>query len=505
MTAQTGIAGDPPSREDVASRYLVDDPGIRAELDRLARLAAMICETPMSAVALIVGERQLLLGRFGLEPEVTAREHSFCAHAMYQVGCMTVPDARADSRFADNPFVTGAPGIRFYAGEPLVTDSGAPLGGICVMDSTPRASLTDDQVESLRTLASAAIAHLEKWRTAADYSDHSAGSQREFDRLNRRFDALAEALPQLVWSATETGTADYFNGHWCRFTGAPAVDSCGEGWLRFLHPDDVDHASTVWADAVRNGGLYSVEYRLRRHDGEYRWMVARGLPVHDDFGTVLRWVGTCTDIDERVRTGELLELMSHELSHRIKNMFSVVQGLITLTLRPRPDLADLNRALQSRMVSLGRAHDLVRPRVVGGTSWRSETTLHEMVRRLMEPLLSEGLPRLRLSGDDVLVNEHAATPIALFFNELATNSLKHGAFSTENGWVELTVAQGDTIVVQWREIGGPKLEGTPQAGFGTRLALLSVERQLGGKLDLAWHRDGLVATASIPARQLSPA
>jgi len=504
MTAIDITDGDPPSREDVAHRYVVDDAGVRAELDRLSRLAAMICETPMAAVTLIVGDKLLLLGRAGLSGSEAARDGSFCVHAMYQVGCMTVSDAHDDARFAQNPLVLAAPFVRFYAGEPLVADNGAPLGSLCVMDSQPRPSLNAAQVDALRTLATAAMAHLEKWRTAHDWSDHSEGSRRELDRLNRRFDALAEALPQLVWSAPEDGLSDYFNGHWCRFTGAPATASFGTGWLDFVHPDDVAAARQAWGDAVHDGGLYSVEYRLRRHDGEYRWVVARGLPVHDDFGAVVRWVGTCTDIDERVRTGELLELMSQELSHRIKNLFSVVQGLITLTMRNRPELADLNKALQTRMVSLGRAHDLVRPRVVGGVSWRSETTLHEMVRKLMEPLLSDGLPRLHITGDDVVINEQAATPLALFFNELATNSLKYGALSVEGGKVELNIVRGDAIAVQWREVGGPPITAEPVGAFGMRLAVLSVERQLGGKLELDWRHDGLVATAHIPVWQIGP-
>ena len=492
------------SRTEVAARYVDADAEVRTELDRLAALAARICVAPVAWVSVVVGTRKVILGSIGLAVREIARDHSFCAVAMYQTGCLTVPDARADARFAENPLVTAAPHIRFYAGEPLVADGGSPLGTLCVADMVPRDGLDAAQVEALGTLAAAAIAHLERWRTARE----SAGIARSRgDPLHRRFHVLAEALPQLVWSSTEDGQSDYFNDHWCRFTGAPAEASFGAGWLDFVHPDDQDKARAAWDGAVARGRDYAAEYRLRRHDGTWRWMVARGLPVHDDDGAVVRWVGTCTDIDERVRTGELLELMSQELSHRIKNLFSVVQGLITLTVRNRPEFADVNRALQSRMVALGRAHDLTRPRMIGGgTSWRSETTLHEMVRRLLEPLLEGELTRLRLSGDDVVVGEPAATPIALFMNEMATNSLKHGAFSAALGAVDLTVAAvGESVTITWREHGGPAITAPPKPGFGLRLAHMSIERQLGGKLDMAWHPEGLTATACVPTRQLTPA
>jgi PAS domain S-box-containing protein len=127
-----------------------------------------------------------------------------------------------------------------------------------------------------------------------------------------RFRALAEAMPQIVWMTDAQGQVDYYNARWGLYTGVPAEQALRQDWREALHPDDTRHAYIAWSDSVRDGTPYETEYRLRRHDGVYRWQLARGLPVHDVNGTVTRWFGTCTDIhdqklaEERARASERL-------------------------------------------------------------------------------------------------------------------------------------------------------------------------------------------------------
>lgn len=316
--------------------------------------------------------------------------------------------------------------------------------------------------------------------------------------MNRRFDTLADALPQLVWSSPADGLSDYFSKQWCQFTGAPATASHGTGWLDFVHPEDIPATTRAWGDSVATALPYEVKYRLRRHDGVWCWMLARGAPVLDETGQVIRWVGTCTDIDEQVRTGEALELMSQELSHRIKNLFTVAQGLISMAMRQHPELAPVNKALQARLASLGRAHDLVRPRISNGVVWRSETCLRELIQTLIKPYQDESVPRVTITGPDVVVSEQAATPLALYIHEMTTNSVKHGALGAAEGRLEITVAMEDELAIAWEEQGGPLVFASPSSSFGLRLANLSIERQLGGALAMDWNPDGLRAMARIP-------
>ncbi|MBX3595747.1 GAF domain-containing protein [Sphingomonas sp.] len=134
------------------------------EFDAIVALLRELCDAPMVLVSLVESERQRFLGRAGLDATETPRSVSFCAHAMDLPDTMVVPDATLDPRFAQNALVTGDPHIRFYAGAPLVTSSGVPLGALCVIDTVPRAGLTPVQARTMRVLAANVMTILEARR-----------------------------------------------------------------------------------------------------------------------------------------------------------------------------------------------------------------------------------------------------------------------------------------------------------------------------------------------------
>src|SRR5262249_1425890 len=116
-----------------------------------------------------------------------------------------------------------------------------------------------------------------------------------------QYRVLAEVMPQCIWTAGPDGQTDYFNQHWCEFSGLDPVQSLGAGWAAVVHPDDAAACFDAWSRAVRTGELFEAEYRMRRADGAYRWFLGRGLPVRDRQGRVVKWLGTATDIDDRKR------------------------------------------------------------------------------------------------------------------------------------------------------------------------------------------------------------
>ena len=138
---------------------MLDTPPER-EFDDLTYLAAQICDTPIALITLLDQERQWFKSCVGLTATETPRDISFCAHAILEHELLVIPDATADERFADNPFVTGEPHVRFYAGAPLVTPEGQALGTLCVIDTVPR-QLDQNQQEALRRLGRQVIALLE--------------------------------------------------------------------------------------------------------------------------------------------------------------------------------------------------------------------------------------------------------------------------------------------------------------------------------------------------------
>jgi PAS domain S-box-containing protein len=135
---------------------------------------------------------------------------------------------------------------------------------------------------------------------------------RESERSLR---LLTEAIPQLIWSATPDGAMDYCNRQLLKYTGKTLDEIHGDGWVNFLHPEDAGHITESWRTTVKTGKPFEVECRLRRADGQFRWTVSRGMPLRDGDGAIIRWYGTCTDMDDWKRAEGALRETQGELAH----------------------------------------------------------------------------------------------------------------------------------------------------------------------------------------------
>nr|WP_258191438.1 PAS domain-containing protein [Sphingomonas sp. PP-CE-3G-477] len=487
------------------SAYDVAGARAKGQLDDIVAFAAELCGAPVALLSLVEEEYQRFLARTGFDLEQTPRSMSFCAHAMHHHEVMEVPDAQADPRFVDNPLVTGEPYVRFYAGAPLVSSEGVPLGALCVLASAPREGLTRFQRDGLTLLAKAAMGRLDDRRSAREQAMAEAEARRTLEASDLKFRTLADTMPQMVWSTLPDGFHDYYNARWYEFTGAPAGTTDGEGWNDMFHPDDQDRAWAIWRQSLDTGEPYNIEYRLRHFDGTYRWVLGRALPVRDESGAITRWFGTCTDIHEQKLAYEEREIISQELSHRIKNIFAVIAGLIAFSARGKPEFAGIATDLRHRINALGRAHDFVRPHSANSRPAAAQNSLHGLLRELFEPYQRIDGARLSVTGDDVQIDDRSATPLALLFHELATNATKYGALATELGTVRIAVtANDDTVSLNWCEQGGPSVaKPTTPAGFGTQLIEMSAVRQLGGSVNRTWNDDGLIVDLTIPKAAFS--
>jgi PAS domain S-box-containing protein len=314
-----------------------------------------------------------------------------------------------------------------------------------------------------------------------------------------RFRTLADTMPQMVWSTLPDGYHDYYNARWYEFTGMPDGSTDGEAWNGMFHPDDQERAWSVWRHSLATGEPYYIEYRLRHHSGEYRWVLGQALPIRDSANQIVRWFGTCTDINETKIAQEEREVIAQELSHRIKNIFAVIGGIVSLAARTYPEASGFAAELRGRIIALGKAHDFVRPHSSASGPRDNPNSLKQLIAELMSPYKLSGEERVQIVGDDVIIDEAAATPLALAFHELATNAAKYGALSHSSGVVSIEIARGtDTARVIWRELGGSAGPMSDKQGFGSRLMTLSVEGQLRGKLTRRWEPQGLVAELDMP-------
>ena len=130
------------------------------------------------------------------------------------------------------------------------------------------------------------------------------------------FRLLAESMPQIVWITRADGWNTYFNQQWVDYTGLTLEESYGHGWVKPIHPDDQQRAWDAWQNATLHGASYSLECRLRRKDGKYKWWLTRGVPVLDEQGLVLKWFGTCTDIHKLKLADEELQ-QSHDVLYKL--------------------------------------------------------------------------------------------------------------------------------------------------------------------------------------------
>jgi PAS domain S-box-containing protein len=133
-----------------------------------------------------------------------------------------------------------------------------------------------------------------------------------------RFKAFAQAMPNHVWTATPDGLLDWFNERTYAYSGAAEGALDGRAWTAIVHPDDIDTAGIQWLEALTTGLVYEAEFRLRRHDGVYRWHLARAVPMRDEHDQIVRWVGTNTDINDLRATREALDKLTTHLEQQVE-------------------------------------------------------------------------------------------------------------------------------------------------------------------------------------------
>jgi two-component sensor histidine kinase len=269
-----------------------------------------------------------------------------------------------------------------------------------------------------------------------------------------------------------------------------------------IHPADRDRVRAAFTATRAVFGPYETDFRIMLGE-EVRWIAARGQG--EDLGIVGRTMfGIFLDVTGRKQAEEGHELLAGEMSHRVKNLLAIAAGLTQITSRTTASTEEMARELIQRLTALGRAHDLVRPLPEGQGS---AALLGDLMSVLLAPYDDLGAfsGRIRVAVERMGVGEGAATALAMVVHELATNSLKYGALSSDAGTLDVaTRTEADTFSLVWTERGGPPVEAPPKTGgFGSKLVQRSVAQQLGGTIHHDWAEGGLIVTVQLNRARLS--
>ncbi|MBU8900510.1 PAS domain-containing sensor histidine kinase [Corallococcus sp. M34] len=263
-------------------------------------------------------------------------------------------------------------------------------------------------------------------------------------RTERELRELAESMPQSVWIATPDGDITYVNQVMELFTGRPRELLLGRHWEDLIHPDDQVRSWEHWKRALDTGSFYEVEHRSRRHDGTYRWFLARGRPLKDERGRVLKWLGTSTDIHDmklaqeeaRRRAGfeqQLIGIVSHDLRNPISAILLAATALTrhTEALDERT-LKGLLRiqAIAERATRMVRdLLDFTQARLGGGLGMRkAELDLAVLARQVVDEVKATHVDRdvhLDIRGETR--GAWDADRLAQALINLITNALRHGS------------------------------------------------------------------------------
>ena len=260
-----------------------------------------------------------------------------------------------------------------------------------------------------------------------------------------------------------------------------------------IHPADRDRVQAAFTATRSVPGPYEIDFRIMVGP-DIRWISARGRAPEFDVPDAPMF-GIFLDVTGRKQAEEGSELLAGEMSHRVKNLLAIAAGLTQITSRSAASVEDMTGQLTQRLISLGRAHDLVRP--LPGEQGKA-ALLGDLMAVLLSPYEDTGAfsGRIRVAVPRMGVGEATATTLAMVVHELATNSVKHGALSAAAGTLDVSGRTEDGKVhITWAETGGPEVSHAPEmTGFGSRMIQRSVASQLAGSLSYDWQPSGLVAT-----------
>jgi PAS domain S-box-containing protein len=275
-----------------------------------------------------------------------------------------------------------------------------------------------------------------------------------------------------------------------------------EEMIAAIHPDDRHRKLAARDAAIAGHSDYDIEIRIITPRGEIRWLQFRGRASYRADGTPLSIAGISLDITDRKRAEEHRDLLAGELNHRIQNTLATVQSIARQTLRGAASLEEAQVAMESRLQSLSAATEML---ARGSGDW---ATLTEVVIAALHPFGVEQDQRFKIGGPILRLAPRIALAFALAIHELATNSVKYGSLSVDDGrvivsWDVVDGSSPDRLWFQWQEVGGPRVSRPTRTGFGSRMIERALAQEIGGTAEIDYRPRGVVFTAEAPLPEIT--
>ena len=315
------------------------------------------------------------------------------------------------------------------------------------------------------------------------------------EAANQRLSAFVSATADIIYQ---------MNANWREMRALQGrgflsdMDSPSIAWLdEYIFPEDQPHVLDAIARAVQNKKPFQLEHRVRRADGSVGWTLSRAVPLFDEAGEITEWFGAASDVTARKETEEHLRLVINELNHRVKNTLAMVQAVAAQTFRGDDDFSTAQEKFTARIKALAHATDLMT-----GHKW-VDASLRSVVDGVVGPYCSDAPERCDTSGPDIRLEPKTGISLSMALHELATNALKHGAWSNAAGKVSvqwtLRGSGPDALLrLEWRESGGPPVSAPSRRGFGSRLIERGLAAEMGGEARMRFEPTGLVCVIEAP-------
>lgn len=310
-------------------RYHILDTKPEVELDELAEIASVICDTPMSLITMVDKDRTWHKSKYGFDIEEVIRENSFCQHALHNPKeVFVVEDAQLDAKFIDNPFTKGDNAVRFYAGAPLVTPTGYVLGTICVVDTKPK-KITNVQKRALQILSKKAMDYLNSRKLIILQNDSIEMNALKLKKLT---DSAPCVIFQLKMSKNGKMKFDFLskgiNSTLPNFK-ADLIKESPELFFKFIHNDDLPYLKQSIQESFNNLSEWHIAYRVKISDNKTEWQLGRALPEKTKEGSVV-WYGTIQNITSLIEYEKAMEQIMFDLSHVLRKPVANLLGLTNM-------------------------------------------------------------------------------------------------------------------------------------------------------------------------------